>query len=101
MLHLQSYDYSSIGTVLSFCTCGCTCKLLCTVKPPIKDTPKEEDKPPNKGQAESTHVYTFFTSKRGQPLYKGWYGPKGVLIKRFPHYQHYSVTVKPLNRLVI
>ena len=25
-----------------------------TVKPPIKDTPKDEDKPPNKGQAKST-----------------------------------------------
>ena len=29
--------------------------LLHTVKPPIKDTPKE-DKPPNKGQVESTHL---------------------------------------------
>ena len=29
-----------------------------TVKPPIKDTLKE-DKPPNKGQAESTHVCTL------------------------------------------
>ena len=49
-----------------------------SVKPPIKDTPKE-DKPPNKGQAESTLVYTHIiviTSERGQPLYKkgqnGW-----------------------------
>ena len=31
-----------------------------TVKPPIKDTPKE-DKPPNKGQAKSTLVYTLYT----------------------------------------
>ena len=29
-------------------------KLPTTVKPPIKDT-SNEDKPPNKGQAESTH----------------------------------------------
>ena len=47
-----------------------------TVKPPIKDTPKE-DKPPNKGQAESASVYTLYrkiTSERGQPLYKGQNG---------------------------
>ena len=36
------------------------------VKPPIKDTPKE-DKPPNKGQAESTHVHTLC---RKSPLKK-------------------------------
>ena len=36
----------------------------CTVKPPIKDTPKE-DKPPNKKQAESTRVYTLY---RQSPL---------------------------------
>ena len=30
-----------------------------TVKPPIKDTP-EDDKPPNKGQAETTHVRTLY-----------------------------------------
>ena len=30
-----------------------------TVKPLVKDTPKE-DKPPNKGQAESTLVYTLY-----------------------------------------
>ncbi len=44
-----------------------------TVKPPIKDTPKE-DKPPNKGQTKSTlDIYTLYkiTSERGQPLYKG------------------------------
>ena len=34
------------------------------MKPPIKDTPKE-DKPPNKGQAESTLVYTLY---RKSPL---------------------------------
>ena len=34
------------------------------VKPPIKDTPKE-DKPPNKGQAESAPVYTLY---RKSPL---------------------------------
>ena len=34
------------------------------MKPPIKDTPKE-DKPPNKGQAESTRVYTLY---RKSPL---------------------------------
>ena len=31
---------------------------VATVKPPIKDTPKE-DKPPNKGQAKSTLLYTL------------------------------------------
>ena len=35
-----------------------------TVKPPIKDTLKE-DKPPNKGQAKNTHVYTLY---RKSPL---------------------------------
>ena len=30
-----------------------------TVKPPIKDTPKE-DKPPNNGQTGSTLVYTLY-----------------------------------------
>ena len=58
---------------------------MITVKPPIKDTPKE-DKTPNKGQAESTHVYTLYgkiTSEREQPLYKGQNGwSQGVLIKR-------------------
>ena len=39
-----------------------------TVKPPIKDTPKE-DKPPNKGQAESTLVYTY-TPQKEDSLYK-------------------------------
>ena len=54
-----------------------------TVKPPIKDTPKV-DKPPNKGQAESTLVYTLY---RKSPLKEDKFstkdktaGPKGVLI---------------------
>ena len=57
-----------------------------TVKSPIKDTLKE-DKPPNKGQAESTHVYTLY---RKSPLKEDnvstkdkTAGPKGVLITRF------------------
>ena len=37
-----------------------------TVKSPIKDT-LEEDNPPNKGQAESTRVYTLY---RKSPLKK-------------------------------
>ena len=43
---------------------------------PIKDTLKK-NKPPNKGQAESTRVYTLYkitSEKRGQPLYKGQNG---------------------------
>ena len=35
-----------------------------TVKPPIKDTLKE-DKPPNKGQAKRTNMYTLY---RKSPL---------------------------------
>ena len=57
-----------------------------TVTPPIKDTPKE-DKPPNKGQAEITLVYTLH---RKSPLKEDnlstkdkTAGPKSVLIKRF------------------
>ena len=56
-----------------------------SVKPPIKDNLKE-DKPPNKGQAESTLVYTLY---RKSPLKEDnlstkdkTAGPKGVLIKR-------------------
>ena len=56
-------------------------KFGCTVKPLIKDTPKE-DKPPNKGQAESTHVYTLY---RKLPLKEDNFstedkiaGPEGV-----------------------
>ena len=56
------------------------------VKPPIKDTPKE-NKPPNKGQAESTLVYTLY---RKSPLKEDnlstkdkTAGPESVLIKRF------------------
>ena len=37
----------------------CRIPLACTVKPLIEDTPKE-DKPPNKGQAESTLAYTLY-----------------------------------------
>ena len=54
-----------------------------TVKPPIKDKPKE-DKPPNKGQAESSNVYTYY---RKSPLKEDnlstrdkTAGPKGALI---------------------
>ena len=56
------------------------------VKPPIKDTPKE-DKPPNKGQAESTLVYALY---RKSPLKEDnlstkdkTAGPESVFIKRF------------------
>ena len=56
------------------------------VKPPTKDTPKE-DKPPNKGQAKSTLVYTLY---RKSPLKEDNHstkdkmaGPEGVLTKRF------------------
>ena len=59
-----------------------------TVKPPIKDTLKE-DKPPNKGQAESALVYTLY---RKPPLKEDnlstkdkTAGPESVLIKSF-HY---------------
>ena len=52
----------------------------------LKDTPKE-DKPPNKGQAESTHVYTLY---RKSPLKEDnlstkdkTAGPNGVLIELF------------------
>ena len=52
----------------------------------IKDIPKE-DKPPNKGQAEDTLVYTLY---RKSPLKEDnlstWgkmAGPEDVLIKRF------------------
>ena len=56
------------------------------MKPPIKDTPKE-DKPPNKGQAKSILVYTLY---RKSPLKEDnlstkdkTAGPESVLIKRF------------------
>ena len=56
------------------------------MKPPIKDTPKE-DKSPNKGQAESTRVYTLYGNS---PLKEDnlstkdkMAGPEGVLFKRF------------------
>ena len=56
------------------------------MKPLIKDTLKE-DKPPNKGQAESTRVYTLY---RKSPLKEDnlatkdkTAGPESVLHKRF------------------
>ena len=59
------------------------------MKPPIKDTPKE-NKPPNKGQAESTLVYTLY---RKSPLKEDnlstkdkMTGPESVLIKIFHLY---------------
>ena len=60
---------------------------IAIVKPPIKDTPKE-DKPPNKGQAESIFVYTLYRIK--SPLREDnlstkdkTTGPESVFIKRF------------------
>ena len=59
-----------------------------TVKPLIKDTPKE-DKPPNKGQAKSTLVFTLY---RKSPLKEDNLStklkdktavPESVLSKRF------------------
>ena len=47
------------------------------MKPPIKDTPKE-DKPPNKGQAESTLVYTLY---RKSPLKEDNLSTKGKMAK--------------------
>ena len=50
--------------------------LYCTVKPPIKDTPKE-DKPRSKGQAKIILLYTHsieINPERGQPLHKGQNG---------------------------
>ena len=59
------------------------------MKPLIKDTPKE-NKPPNKGQAESILVYILY---RKSPLKEDnlstkdkTAGPEGVLIKRFHMY---------------
>ena len=57
-----------------------------TVKLPIKDTPKE-DKPPNKGQAERTLVYTLYRKsllKEDNLSTKNkMAGPESVLMKRF------------------
>ena len=57
---------------------------LVTVRPPIKDTLKE-DKPPNKGQAESICVYTLY---RKSPLKEDnfsikdkWLVPKVSLLR--------------------
>ena len=46
---------------------------VCAVKPPIKDTLKE-DKPPNKGQAESTLVYTLYRKSPPKEDNKGQNG---------------------------
>ena len=60
--------------------------MMTIVKPLIKDTPKE-DKPPNKGQDESTLVYTLYRKsllKEDNLSTKDkTAGPGGVLIKRF------------------
>ena len=65
------------------------------MKPLIKDTPKE-DKPPNKGQAESTLVYTLYRKsllKEDNLSTKDkTVGPKGVLIKRFHCTSTFSLT---------
>ena len=61
---------------------------LLTVKPPIKDTTKE-DKPPNKGQAESILVYTLYRKSLlkednlSSSIKDKMAGPESVLIKRF------------------
>ena len=67
----------------------------------IKDTPKE-DKPPNKGQAESTLVYTLYIKS---PLKEDnlstkdkTAGPEGVLIKRFHCIGQYP---KPISIMII
>ena len=49
---------------MTFCLLSVYSVSITTVKPLIRDTPKD-DKPPNKGQAESTHVYTLY---RKSPL---------------------------------
>ena len=58
-------------------------KLKFTAKPPIKDTQKE-DTPPNKGQAESTRVYTVYRKLPPKESTKDrTAGPEDVFIKRF------------------
>ena len=57
------------------------------VKPLIKDTPKE-DKPPNKGQAESTLYRKSRLKEDNLSTEDKMAGPEGVLIKRF----HCSLT---------
>ena len=71
------------------------CKFECTVRPPIEDTPKE-DKPPNKGQAKSTPVYTLYR-KSPLKLHKTA-GPESVLVKWFHCmvYSMFHVRVGPL-----
>ena len=75
--------------------CACiiyVCTCMYTVKPPIKDTLKE-DKPPNKGQAESTLVY------RKSPLREDNLAtrdktacPKKCLYSEAPLYMHINHT---------
>ena len=69
------------------------------MKPPIKDTPKE-DKPPNKGQAKSTLLYNHY---RKVPLKEDnlstddkMAGPEDVLVKRFHYSNVVFVTNDPL-----
>ena len=57
LLQLRALDWNVDGKNYS-------CNACTTVKPPIKDTPKE-DKPPYKGQAESTLVIMLY---RKSPL---------------------------------
>ena len=76
--------------------------LRLVVKPQIKYTLKE-DKPPNKGQAESTLVYTLYNKS---PLKRKaeWLVPKMSFIKRFHCTcsliicrDNYPITVEPLE----
>ena len=55
-----------------------------TVKPRTKDTLKE-DKPPNKGQSESTHVYTLYRKSplKEDNLSTKWLVPKLSLLVYF------------------
>ena len=71
--------------------------LWCTVKPPIKDTSKE-DKPPNKGHTICILVYTLdlykITSERGHKGQMG--GPNGVHYSEVPLY---SASAKHMPRV--
>ena len=71
------------------------------MKPPRKDTPKE-DKPPNKGQPESTLVYALYRKlllKEDNLSTKDkTAGPEGVLINRFHcNKKKSTVFLTPLN----
>ena len=59
------------------------------------DTPKE-DKPPNKGQAESTHVYTLPLKEDNLSTKDKMAGPEGVLVQRV-HYK--LLSFQPLTFL--